>query len=265
MVAWSINIKSLSIIKMWKEQKVSVIFPTYNEKDSIYNAIQDFFSCRYVDEIVVVNNNAVEGTEKEVNKTKARQVFEKKQGYGWAIRRGLREAKGDILIISEPDGTFVGNDVIKLLAYSDDFDVVLGTRTQTAMIWKGANMGWFLHWGNFFIAKMIQFLFDTTELSDVGCTMRLIKRKALEKISPHFTTGGSYFELEIAVLSVINKIKFIEIPLNYKKRIGKSSITGSKLKAFKLGAQMIAYVLGTRLKTWVGYHIKVKKAVKILS
>jgi len=244
---------------MWKKQKVSVIFPTYNEKDSIYRVIQDFFSCSYVDEIVVVNNNAAEGTEEEVNKTKAMQVFEKKQGYGWAIRRGLNEAKGDILIISEPDGTFVGNDVIKLLAYSDDFDVVLGTRTQTALIWKGANMGWFLHWGNYFIAKMIQFLFDTTELSDVGCTMRLIKRKALEKIAPQFKTGGSYFELEIAMLSVINKIKFIEIPLNYKKRVGHSSITGSKLKAFRLGLQMILYIMETRLRTWLGVPYKSKK------
>jgi glycosyltransferase involved in cell wall biosynthesis len=114
---------------MWKNKKVSVIFPTYNEKDSIRQAIEDFFSSGFVDEIVVVNNNAVKGTDEEVKKTKAKLVYEKRQGYGYAIWKGLQEATGEYLIISEPDGTFEGKDVIKLLAYSDDFDYVIGTRT----------------------------------------------------------------------------------------------------------------------------------------
>lgn len=243
---------------MWKKQKVSVVFPTYNEKDSIYNAIQDFFSSSYVDEIIVVNNNAAEGTKEEVDKTKAKQVFEKKQGYGWAIRRGLKEATGDLIIISEPDGTFAGNDVIKLLAYSDDFDAVLGTRTQTILIGEGANMGFFIHSGNFFIAKLIQFSFNVPTLTDAGCTMRLIKRNALEKITPQFKTGGSYFDLEITLLTILNKIKFLEVPINYRKRIGVSSVTGDKLKAFKLGIQMILYVLQTRVKSWLGMPYKTK-------
>lgn len=241
---------------MWKRQKVSVVFPTYNEKDSICNTIQDFFASGYVDEIIVVNNNAVKGTEEEVNKTKAKQVFEKRQGYGWAVRRGFRESKGDLIIMSEPDGTFSGNDVIKLLAYSDDFDVIIGTRTQTELIGKGANMGWFIHLGNFFIAKLIQFLFNTTTLTDVGCTMRLLKRKALKRISPKFRTGGSYFDLEITMLTILNKTKFLEVPLNYRKRVGKSSVTGNKLKALILGLQMIFFVLQTRLKSWLGMPYK---------
>ncbi len=102
---------------MWNGKRISVIFPTYNEKDSIYQAIEDFFATGYVDEIVVVNNNAAPGTEEEVARTRAKQVFEKKQGYGAAIQRGLKEAdpSSDFLIVSEPDGTFDGRDVVKLL------------------------------------------------------------------------------------------------------------------------------------------------------
>ena len=51
---------------MWKRKKVSVVLPTYNEKDSIRNSINDFFSSGYVDEIIVVNNNAAEGNSEEV-------------------------------------------------------------------------------------------------------------------------------------------------------------------------------------------------------
>jgi hypothetical protein len=61
--------------------------------------------------------------------TRARVVRETAQGYGHALRRGLREATGDLVIMAEPDGTFVGRDVMKLLAYADDFEMVCGTRT----------------------------------------------------------------------------------------------------------------------------------------
>ena len=81
---------------MWDGKKVSVIFPTYNEKDSIREAIEDFFASGYVDEVVVVNNNAAEGTDEEVSRTKARLVYETQQGYGHAIQKGLsEEQRGD--------------------------------------------------------------------------------------------------------------------------------------------------------------------------
>ncbi|HOT52351.1 MAG TPA: glycosyltransferase, partial [Candidatus Hydrogenedentes bacterium] len=51
---------------MWRGKKVSVVFPTYNEKDSIRAAIEEFFEDGLVDEIVVVNNNAAPGTDEEV-------------------------------------------------------------------------------------------------------------------------------------------------------------------------------------------------------
>jgi len=235
---------------MWNGKKVSVIFPTYNEKDSIKNAINDFFKSGYVDEIVVVNNNAAEGTKEEVEKTKAIQVFEKKQGYGNAIRRGFKEVKGDLIIVAEPDGTFLGEDVLKLLAYSDDVDVVFGTRTHTAMIKKGANMGFFLKWGNWFIAKIVQFAFNTSRFSDVGCTMRLICRDALKKIEHRFKKGSSSFGLEMMLVVIDSRLRYLEIPLNYEERVGKSSVTGSKIKAFFLGLDMIWLVLNYRIKVW---------------
>ena len=233
---------------MWKGKKVSVIFPTYNEKDSIKDSINDFFKSGYVDEIVVVNNNATEGTKEEVEKTKAIQVFEKKQGYGYAIRRGFKEVTGDFIIVSEPDGTFLGEDVLKLLVYSEDVDVVFGMRTHTAMIKKGANMGFFLKWGNWFIAKIMQFSFNTTRFSDVGCTMRLIHRNALKKIEHRFKKGGSSFGLEMMLVVINSKLRYIEIPLNYEKRTGESSVTGNKVKAFILGLDMIRLVLAWRIK-----------------
>jgi len=227
---------------MWRNRTVSVVFPTYNEKDSIYEAIQNFLASGYVDEIIVVDNNAVEGTADEVAKTKARLVREPRQGYGYAIQRGLDEAKGDLLVISEPDGTFSGHDVVKLLAYSDDFDAVFGSRTTRELIWEGANMGWFLKWGNYAVAKLVEFLFNTTTLTDVGCTMRLLSKDAYKRLRGQFRVGGSHFGPEILLLTIRNRLKFVEIPVNYRERVGVSSVTGSRMKAFWLGCTMILMV-----------------------
>ncbi|MBI2421285.1 MAG: glycosyltransferase family 2 protein [Candidatus Hydrogenedentes bacterium] len=237
---------------MWQDKKVSVIFPTYNEKDSIRESIEDFFSSGYVDEIIVVNNNAAPGTDEEVQQTKARLVYETRQGYGHALWKGLEEATGELLILAEPDGTFSGRDVIKLLAFSDDMPVVFGTRTAREFVWEGANMGIFLKWGNYAVGKLMEFLFNTTFLSDVGCTMRLLHRSVYEAIRPQFTVGGSHFGPQIMLLVILNKFPFVEIPVNYRKRVGESSVTGSKVKAFVLGCRMILMILAYRLGSWAG-------------
>ena len=210
-----------------------MILPTYNEKDSIYRAIQDLFETEVVDEVIVVNNNAAPGTSEEVARTAAREVMERRQGYGFAIQRGLREASGDYLVVSEPDGTFLARDIYKLLAFADDFEVVYGSRTASMFIWRGANMGLFLRWGNWAVAKMMQFLFNSTNLTDVGCTI-----------------GGSAFGPEMMVLSFIHGLKVIQIPVNYLPRIGHSSVTGDRRKAATLGLWMIGLVWRHRLASW---------------
>lgn len=236
---------------MWSGKKVSVIFPTYNEKSSIRKAIEDFFNdSNYIDEIIVVNNNAAAGTSEEVAKTKAREVFERKQGYGYAIRKGFEECTGDIIIVSEPDGSFAGRDVLKLFAYADDCSVVFGTRTLSILIYEGANMGWFLKWGNYCVAKMLEILFNTTSLSDMGCTMMLLHRQALDRIKPDFTVAGSHFGAQLKLLVILHKLKFIEIPVTYRNRIGKSSVTGNKMQAFLVGFSMIKLIIWYRVKSW---------------
>ena len=109
---------------MYHGQSVSLILPTYNEKDSIREVINNFASLGVLDEIIVINNNAKEGTSQEVAGTAAREVLEPDQGYGAAIMRGLREARGQLVVVCEPDGTFLERDIFKLLEYSRDFDVV---------------------------------------------------------------------------------------------------------------------------------------------
>ena len=232
---------------MWRGKTVAVILPTYNEKDSIRAAAFDFQQEGLADQVIVVNNNAAPGTSDEVAGTGARELFETRQGYGNALLCGIDNSSTDLIVLAEPDGTFSGHDLLKLLAYSDDVPVVFGTRTSREFIWAGANMGPFLRWGNWAVAKMTELLFNTTILTDMGCTYRLFHRDALERIRPHLTIGGSHFGPQLLMEVIAHEIPFIEIPVNYRSRVGESSVTGDLWKAFKLGLRMIALVLGYRL------------------
>jgi glycosyltransferase involved in cell wall biosynthesis len=231
---------------MWRGKTVAVIFPTYNEKDSIRAAAFDFQHDGLADEVIVVNNNAAPGTSEEVAGTGAREIFESKQGYGNALLCGIDNCQADLIVFAEPDGTFSGHDVLKLLAYSDDVPVVFGTRTSREFIWAGANMGPFLRWGNWAVAKMTELLFNTTILTDMGCTYRLFHREALQRIRPYLTIGGSHFGPQLLMEVIAHGIPFIEIPVNYRRRVGESSVTGDLWKAFRLGMRMITLVLSYR-------------------
>lgn len=231
---------------MWNGKTVSVVLMTYAERDSIREVINGFLETGLVEEVLVVDNNAQQGTAEEVAKTTARLVREPEQGYGHATRRGLMEARGDLIVIAEPDGTFLPSDITKLLVYSDECDVVFGTRTTLELIWAGANMTWFLRWGNWAVAKMIEVLFNTSHLSDVGCTYRVLRRPTAEHVAANMTVGGNHAGVEIMLLTIVSGSRFIEVPVNYLPRVGVSSVTGRPVAAIQVGLRMIQLLLRLR-------------------
>jgi glycosyltransferase involved in cell wall biosynthesis len=232
---------------MYGSKTVSVVLPAYNEEQYIRAAVEDFLGTGLVDEVIVVDNNSRDGTAAEAARTPARIVAEPAQGYGHALRRGLREATGDLIILAEPDGTFIGRDIIKLLAYADDFDMVCGTRTTRELIWEQANMGWFLRVGNVAVAKMLQVLFDGPSLTDCGCTMRLIHRTGLQRILGDLTVGGSHFLPEMVIAGLRRGLKVIEVPVSYRGRVGESKITGNLKGTLRTGTNMIRLILTRKL------------------
>jgi glycosyltransferase involved in cell wall biosynthesis len=231
---------------MHGSKTISVVLPAYNEEKYIRPAVDDFFVADLVDEVIVVDNNSRDRTADEARQTRARVVHEGRQGYGHALRRGIHEATGDIIILAEPDGTFIGRDIHKLLAYAEDFDMVCGTRTTRELVWEQANMGWFLRIGNWTVAKMIQFLYGGPSLSDCGCTLRLTHRAALDRIRGDLTVGGSHFLPEMVILALKRGLKVIEVPVNYRGRIGESKITGNLKGTLKTGFRMIGIIIKYR-------------------
>lgn len=227
---------------MFGKKKVSVVIPAYNEEDGIAKVVKDF-SKSFVDEVIVVDNNCTDRTPEIAKKAGAKVVKQPLQGYGNALMKGMQVAKGDLVFLTESDSTFYGDDMLALLEHVEDADMVLGTRTEKELIEEGAKMDWFLLYGNIFIAKLIQLRFlGRAKISDVGCTFRVIRREALDKIINQFTIGGSAFSPEMIVVALKNKLKVLEVPVRYRARIGQSKITANKMKSFKVGLRMLKVV-----------------------
>ena len=232
---------------MWNGKRVSVVFSTYNEKETIRKCIKDFFKTGFVDEVVAVDNNAARGTKEEIKKTKAKYFHEKRQGIGYGYQTALKKATGDLIITTEVDGTYVPRDVLKLLAYSEDFDVVCGTRTTSMMIGEGANMGFAMKWANWFYAKMIEFMFNTPNMTDVGCIYRLINREAYEKIKKIEMDGKNSFNVDWMLHMIRSDLTFIEAPVNFQKRVGESQGAANFWKATRVAIGMFGVIIKHRL------------------
>ena len=239
---------------MWYDKTVCLVFPAYNEAENIEQAIGSFLSVhiggkRVVDRVIVIDNNSRDETRERAIRSGAVVIHETAQGYGHAIQRGLREADGDLILLAEPDGTFVAEDLIKLCAYSKDFDLVCGTRTTQELIWNEANMGWFLRVGNVLVAKLMEVLYGTCSLSDCGCTFRLIHTYAAKRILPDLHVGGSHLLPNMIIAARFHSLSMIEIPLNYRGRIGQSKITGTWTGTLKTGLAMIWLIF----RSWPGF------------
>ena len=232
---------------MWKGKSVSVVFSTYRDLETIRACIEDLFATGVVDEVVAVDNNAEAGTKEEILRTKARYCHEPRQGLGHGFQRALREASGDVIVTMEVDGTYRPADVLKLLAYSEDFDVVCGTRTAALLIREGSEMGFFTRWPNVLYAKFVEVLFNTANLTDVGCIFRLMSRPAYERIAHCSMDGGWAFNLDWMLHVIRHRIRFIEIPVNFLPRAGHSVGAGqSKWKAARIAIAMFGFILRHR-------------------
>jgi hypothetical protein len=104
----------------------------------------------------------------------------------------------------------------------------------------------FLRWGNWAVAKLVEVLFNTSHLSDVGCTYRLLRRDMARRVAASMTVGGNHAGAEIMLLTIVSGARFVEVPVNYLPRVGVSSVTGKPLAAVAVGLRMIQLIVRFR-------------------
>lgn len=225
-----------------------LIIPAYNEESSIGCVIDDFKD--KVDEIIVVNNNSKDGTERIAKEKGARVLSAEFKGYGDALKFGMDNATSDIFILAEADGSFLAKDVGKILEYLKDADMVLGTRTTSQMIEQGANMNFLMRLGNLAVAKLIEFLWlrkHEPRLTDVGCTYRGIWSSVYYEIRDALRGVGPEFSPEMIIEAMCANKRIIEIPVTYSSRIGgESKLSGGIAATSKTALRMLALIVSRK-------------------
>lgn len=212
-----------------KPMIISIIIPCLNEEKGISKCIKALSKVKSLKlkvkskiEILVVDNGSTDNSAKVAKKAGARVVKELKKGYGFALRRGIAEAKGEIIVMGDGDGSYdfaeSGKLIDKVLSGSD---LVLGSRFLGKME-KGAMPFLHQHIGtpvlNFFFR-----IFFGIKLSDSQSGFRAFKKKTTGSLP--FKTGGMEFASEMLFATSRAGYKIEEIPVSYLPRIGKSKLS----------------------------------------
>jgi glycosyltransferase involved in cell wall biosynthesis len=211
---------------MFRGKTVSLVVPAYNEEVTIASVVEEFRANSLLDEILVVDNNCTDRTAELARSAGARVVVESNPGYGRALRAGMDAAKGELLVLTEADGSFRARDVDKLLVYLEDAQMVMGTRTTKQMVQQGANMRGPLRWGNVFMAKFLQILWvhpHGPRFTDVGCSFRAVTADAWRRMRDGTREPGPAFSPEMMCAAMLAGCRVVEVPVTYSRRAGGES------------------------------------------
>jgi len=202
-------------------KQVSIVIPAYNEEEAIGLDIDDIKETMdktdYEYEIIVVDDGSTDKTI-DIVKTKGVRVFQhrKNRGGGAARETGIKNAKYDIIVITDADRTYPVKDIPRLLEFIPEYDMVVGARIKEAgtlpLLRKPAK---------WFIRKLACFI-TGEKIPDLNSGLRVFKKKIVMKFFNLLPSGHSWVStITLAFLSNDYDVKYI--PIDYYKRKGKST------------------------------------------
>lgn len=205
--------------------KTAVIIPAFNEEKSIgmvINAIPRGF----VHEIIVVNNNSTDSTADVAANAGATVLLESEKGYGAACLKGINYLSGkgfDVVVFLDGDYSDYPEEMLPMieLIKNENYDFVLGSR-RMGIREKGA-LPFQSQIGSIIAGFLIK-LFWGYRFTDLG-PFRAIKYDKLLELN--MTDRWFGWTVEMQIKAADKKYKTIEIPVSYRKRIGKSKVTGT--------------------------------------
>lgn len=224
---------------------IKVIIPAYNEEESIAKVVKAIPQ-ELVKEIIVANNNSSDNTSEEATKAGATVIDQKLPGYGNACLKGMQyiaesPEKPDVIVFIDGDFSDYPEQMIDLVnKIKEGFDLVIGSRALGNKE-KGSMTPpqVFGNWLSTFLIK----LFYKYSYTDLG-PFRAITYKALLELDMQDKNYG--WTVEMQLKAVHKKMKIIEVPVDYKKRIGTSKISGTVKGVIFAGIKIITTIFKYR-------------------
>ncbi len=237
--------------------KISVIIPCHNEEKTIKNTIKAIPASKNILEIIVVDNNSNDKTAKIAKSCGAKVFFEAQQGYGYAIKRGLKEAKGEIIAVLDGDGQYPAEKIIEITDFlvKNNLDFVSGCRfplENTKALPPTRKIG------NYILTLFANALFGTN-LKDSQSGMWVFKRHLLKKIK--LISNDMPISEEIKLKTILQPyLRFREYQIPYHPRQG-----DSKLLPIKHGLKNLFFLIKLAISNPTSRQFLLKRSLPLIA
>lgn len=210
--------------------KTSLIVPAYNEEKGLPLVVKEYQD--WVDEIIVVDDGSTDGTfdagSKCVNDKVKLFRHKANRGKVAALRTGVDHACGDIIIFTDADCTYPARYVPDLIReINKGADLVLGARLKSR-----DNIPAFNRLGNNIFSFIATYI-SCMRIHDSQTGLRAFKKYMFDRLD--VKAKGLEFETKMTVRAAKLGYKIVEIPIEYRERVGKS-----KLRPIRDGARMLS-------------------------
>lgn len=227
---------------MIKNTRINVIIPAHNEAQSIAKVLRDL--PEDVDEVIVTDNNSTDDTAQQAKQAGATVCFESQMGYGYACLKALeyiasKPIKPDVIVFIDGDYSDYPEQLTDLIKpiLEQDFDFVIGARVKSLR--NKGSMTFPQEFGNWLATSLMRLIYGA-KFTDLG-PFRAIKYNKLLALDMNDKTYGWTVEMQLKALN--HKLKYKEIPVKYRNRIGTSKVSGTVKGAVMAGVKILTWVL----------------------
>ncbi len=220
--------------------KIVAVIPAYNEEKSI-GLVVSAIPRDLVGEVIVANNNSSDHTVSVAKAAGAKVVFEKEPGYGAACLTGIAEAQrlgAELIVFLDGDFSDYPEEIPQIIApiLGGQSDMVIGSRIlgqrEPGSLTPQQRFGGWL-------ACMLMRVFFRARYTDLG-PFRAISMQALERLNMRDRNYG--WTVEMQIKAVRAGLRVTEIPVRYRRRIGKSKVSGTVKGVIGAGTKILATI-----------------------